>query len=89
MHDTATPLLPSALVTWDLFGMRCILIRLCLILEFRALCVSWYPDQISPLEIDLGKSMSLPQSLEKLPEDFSVEVEEFEVMILTLWKTQD
>ncbi|GJX07344.1 hypothetical protein Tco_0195276, partial [Tanacetum coccineum] len=41
------------------------------------------------LESDLGKSMSLPQSLEKLPEDFLVEVEGFEVLILTLLKTQD
>ncbi|GKB23651.1 hypothetical protein Tco_0863052, partial [Tanacetum coccineum] len=32
--------------------------------------------------------MSLPQSLEKLPKDSLVEVEEFEVLILNLWKTQ-
>ncbi|GJQ93490.1 hypothetical protein Tco_0004629 [Tanacetum coccineum] len=55
----------------------------------RALCVSWCPNQVSPLESDLGKSMSLPQSLEKLPKDSSVEVEKFGVLIQTLWKTQD
>nr|GEU99576.1 hypothetical protein [Tanacetum cinerariifolium] len=43
-----------------------------------ALCVSWYPNHVSPLESDLGKSMSLPLSLEKLPEYFLVEVEGFE-----------
>ncbi|GJX93404.1 hypothetical protein Tco_0347990 [Tanacetum coccineum] len=42
----------------------------------------------SPLESDLGKSMALPHSLEKLPEDFLVEVEVLGVLILTLWKTQ-
>nr|GEY12005.1 hypothetical protein [Tanacetum cinerariifolium] len=30
--------------------------------------------KITPLESDLGKSMSSPQSLEKLPKDFSMEV---------------
>nr|GEV65170.1 hypothetical protein [Tanacetum cinerariifolium] len=43
---------------------------------------------MSPLESDLGRSRSLPHSLEKLPQDFSVEVEEFEVLSLTLLKTQ-
>ncbi|GJY42030.1 putative reverse transcriptase domain-containing protein [Tanacetum coccineum] len=43
---------------------------------------------ISSLENDLGKSISLPQSLEKLPKDFSMEVRELEVPILTLWKIQ-
>ncbi|GKF02678.1 hypothetical protein Tco_0029601, partial [Tanacetum coccineum] len=53
-----------------------------------ALYVSWCLNHVSPLESGLGKSMALPQSLEKLPEDFSVEVRVLEVLILTLWKTQ-
>ncbi|GKD73530.1 hypothetical protein Tco_1331812 [Tanacetum coccineum] len=56
---------------------------------FQALCVSWYPNLVSPLESDLGKSKALPHSLEKLPKDSSLEVEEFKVLILNLWKTQD
>nr|GFA22357.1 retrovirus-related Pol polyprotein from transposon TNT 1-94 [Tanacetum cinerariifolium] len=48
------------------------------ILKFHALCVSWYPNQISLLKSGLSKSMSLPQNLEKLPEESSVVVEEFE-----------
>ncbi|GJS42792.1 hypothetical protein Tco_0567835 [Tanacetum coccineum] len=35
----------------------------------EALCVSWCLNQVSSLESDLGKSTTLPQSLEKLPED--------------------
>ncbi|GJT53817.1 hypothetical protein Tco_0988871 [Tanacetum coccineum] len=38
---------------------------------------------VSPLESDLGKSMALPQRLEKLLEDFSIEVGVLEVLILT------
>ncbi|GJY40194.1 hypothetical protein Tco_0427464 [Tanacetum coccineum] len=58
-------------------------------LEGKDLCVSCYPNQVSPLESNLGKLMSLPQSLEKLPEDSLMEVKEFGVLIMTLWKTED
>ncbi|GJV07217.1 hypothetical protein Tco_1344873 [Tanacetum coccineum] len=49
---------------------------------------SFYPNPVSLLESDLGKSISLPQSLEKLLEDSSVEVEVFEVLILSLLMIQ-
>ncbi|GJT96185.1 hypothetical protein Tco_1091703 [Tanacetum coccineum] len=49
---------------------------------------SFYPNLVSLLESDLGKSMSLPQSLEKLLEDSLVEVEVFEVLILSLLMIQ-
>nr|GEW49309.1 retrovirus-related Pol polyprotein from transposon TNT 1-94 [Tanacetum cinerariifolium] len=59
-----------------------------MVVEAKALYVSLFPDQISPLESDLGRSNSLPQSLKKLSKDFLVEVEEFKVLSLTLLKTQ-
>nr|GFA23328.1 hypothetical protein [Tanacetum cinerariifolium] len=39
----------------------------------KALCVSFYSNHVSLLVSDLSKSMSLPQRLEKLFEEYSVE----------------
>nr|GEX18340.1 reverse transcriptase domain-containing protein [Tanacetum cinerariifolium] len=53
-----------------------------------ALYVSLFPNQISSMKSELGRSNPLSQSLEKLPEDFIKEVVEFEVLSLILLKTQ-
>nr|GEU90888.1 hypothetical protein [Tanacetum cinerariifolium] len=52
--------------------------------EFIFVCFMVTKPDLS-LKSDLGKSMSLPQSLEKLPEDSLMEIEEIEVLILNRW----
>ncbi|GJV15954.1 hypothetical protein Tco_1361277, partial [Tanacetum coccineum] len=54
----------------------------------RVHILAWVSEGVSPFESDLGKSLSLSQSLEKLPKYFSVEVEVLGILILTLWKTR-